>query len=106
MKIELEFADEDVDRLLSHAAYSWIDLRNSTGDWRTDNLEVRFGQYEDPEDELNGFVVITREAVAKGLAAMDKEAPYQFGQWLRGDDDIVTCDAAYQCIIFGKVIYG
>lgn len=105
MKIEFEISDDQIDRLLDHAAYDWLDLRNSTGDWKEDNLRVKFDRPGDEEGTMRGRKVIGRAAVAKGVRVMMKEEPWIFRAWMEEDDDMDTCDAAYQLIIFGKLVY-
>jgi hypothetical protein len=105
MKITIDIPDSKIDELLDHAADSWIDLRDATGDWKKGTLKVKFDREQDDEGNMKGRKTIGRAAVAKGLAAMIVNESWAFNQWMDGDDDMTTCDAAYQCIIFGKTIY-
>jgi hypothetical protein len=106
MKITFNITDAKIDELLGHAAHDWLALRDAAGDWRKGNLKVKFDREDGDEGEMKGRKTIGRAAVAKGIAAMVKEAPWALSQWLEGNDDMEVCDAAYQCIIFGKLVYG
>lgn len=106
MRIVLNFTDEKIEQWLSHAVCDWADLRNSKGDWRKGTLRFSYDKESDNEGEMTGRARIGRGAVAKGLAVMVKEAPALFAQMLEDNDDMITCDALVQSIVFGKIIYG
>lgn len=106
MKIAVSIPDAKIDQLLDHAARDWLNLRDATGDWKRGTLRVKFDKAEGEEGDMKGRKTIGRQAVQKGIAAMFNEAPWALAAWLEGNDDMETCDAAYQCIIFGKLIYG
>lgn len=108
MKITIDFPDETIDRWLSHAVYDWADMRGSRGDWRSTRARFWFA-YDtetDKEGDMTGRAHIGRRQVAAGIAAMAKDVPSLFSQMVEGNDDMDTCDALWQCIVFGKMIYG
>lgn len=106
MKITFEVTDDQIEQLLGHAVHNWLNLREATGDWRNGDLKVKFDKADGEEGDMKGRKTIGRAEVAKGIAAMVKEAPWALSAWLDGNDDMEVCDAAYQCIIFRKLIYG
>lgn len=68
-------------------------------------VKVVYDLEKDAEGASNGLLDIGYSDIAQGLARMaETEAPH-FGAFLEGNDDDITFDVAWQCIIFGKTIY-
>lgn len=105
MKVVIEITDELVESLLyDHGTDSW--MHDATGDWRTKGIVCVFDKESDDEGDGTGRTTLKRDDVERGLAVMAKESPNQFGQLLDDNADRVTADTFYQCMIFGKLIYG
>ena len=64
--------------------------------------------YDDPkleEGNGKGKMIVTQDAVAKGLEEMAKHNPYQFGLLLSDQDDATTHDVFMQFVILGEEVY-
>ena len=106
MRIHLDVDDKRVSDLLTGHAGRMSDwLESATGN-TDDGFFVRYDREADEEGTFKGARHISHAGIAEGLATMAKVAPLAFGAWLAESDDDLTFDVAWQCIIFGKVIYG
>lgn len=105
MNVTIEFKDEDVDRLLTqHAGHysDWIHTINGT---LLDGFEIIYDKEGEPEGMGNGKMKVDMPEIAKGLAIMAREATHSFAEWCLENDDDISFDSAWQCIVFGKLVY-
>lgn len=67
-------------------------------------------EHDNPETDDDGdhsaSTIITEKEVNRGLIAMAKGNPRQFGLLLGDDGDALTADIFLQHVLFGKAIYG
>ena len=108
MKITLNIPDKRITDLIhghGGSVSGWLHkltgncLRGQAGCY------VQFDLEEKDEGNGDGKMRFGRKRIREGLTIMAQESPYQFGQFLSGDDDDVTFDTALQCIIFKKMVY-
>lgn len=107
MKITLEISEQRITDLLhGHGGGSSPWLHALEGKWNSKRgARAQFDREEDEEGSNKGRMTIRGPAVRRGLAAMAKEEPYQFSQFLEENDDEIAFDTALQCIIFGKCVF-
>lgn len=63
---------------------------------------------DDPEgDEGNGKLrkEVYWSDVIRGLSLMARKYPRHFADWIQENDDLITCDVAWQLIVYGDIIY-
>lgn len=70
-------------------------------------IAVRFDDPAKGDDgEHTGLKAISQDDVRRGLEAMVKKCPYQFGLLMRDEGDAITADVFLQCVLFGEEVYG
>ncbi len=120
MKIEIEVSDEIITNLLCCA------FEGGSNYWiaSTQTVEGPSGRLDRTTTPLEpgGKVIVIlqdeaykgkgvkytldRDAIKRGLMALQKDVPHQFGNALGGNDDACTGDCFLQCCLFGEVIFG
>lgn len=60
---------------------------------------------EDQGDVADVYV-ITRDDVSAGIDLMQKIVPHQFNNWINDNEDAITADCFFQCVVLKDVIYG
>lgn len=100
-----EYIDSEFRSDESEDSYRWpyADPKVFSGNFR---FKIRFDRACDAEGEGKGRVELTRARVKKGLEAMAKANPYQFGNVIGEDHDAITADSLLQFCIFGEEVYG
>lgn len=83
----------------------WLNEITNKGSKSKPLYRVKFDREEDEEGGTTGLLLVNTNKIKEGLECMASINPYQFSQWLNCDDDDVTFDVAWQCIIFGKLVY-
>lgn len=114
--VSFEVTQERVKDLLVNAIetaiYYWCE--------RVDcDFESSFGNgldmYNDLDNDAWALVVtsddgektrINKESISKGLKLMAQEYPQHFLDAVTENDDAITADVFFQCIVFNDVIYG
>jgi len=119
MKIEIEVSDEIISNLLCSA------FEGGSNYWiaSTKTVEAPSGHFDRTTTPLEpgGKVIVTldeehtkgagvtyvldRDAIARGLVALQREVPHQFGNALGGNDDASTGDCFLQCCLFGEIVF-
>lgn len=59
---------------------------------------------DDPDEPET--LTLDRAAIDRGLAAMAKDFPRHWGDFIRENEDACTGDVFIQCCLFGEVVYG
>lgn len=106
MRVTIEIDDKRVSDLLhGHAGgYSpW--MHELSGEWNKGGAKVRFDREQDDEGAGKGKMNVGRLLVRRGLTIMAKECPNRWADFMGRNDDDLAFDCAWQCIIFGKVVY-
>lgn len=106
MNLTVTISDKRVSELLFGHTGSVSDWLHSLNGDLADGALAHFDKEDDDEGAGSGKVRFDYAAMAKGLSVMAETEPYQFGQFIAENDDDVTFDTAWQCIIYGKTIYG
>lgn len=74
----------------------------------TSAFEVRVN-YDDPDGEEGagtGDKIIGPKHLEEGLQVMAEKYPRHFDDLVEGNDDAITHDVLFQCIVIGEVTYG
>lgn len=109
MKLALEISDKRIHDLIhGHGLtynYSWWDEISGNA-LSAKGAKVVFTTEKDEEGEFSGKRTIKARAVRTGLELMARLAPEAWADFMAENDDMNTCDTAWQFIIFGKMVYG
>ena len=108
MRITLDISDRRITDLLhGHSGNHSPWMRGLSGKWDGKRgATVRFDREEDNEGDGKGVKTIRRPHVLQGLRIMAMTCPNRFADFLEESDDDLAFDVAWQCILFGKIIYG
>lgn len=101
MNITVRIIDKRITELLhGHGGSVSPWMQELYGQWnhRT-GATVKYG------DQRTWIRCVGRADVERGLAIMARKCPNRWGDFMRGDDDDLAFDAAWQCILFGKLVY-
>lgn len=106
MRITIQLSDKRITDLLHGHGGSYSPwLHEMTGAWDSKaGAKVQYDREQDDEGTGKGKMTIRAAQVKRGLAIF-ASLP-SFGDFIAENDDDITFDAAIQCIIFGKLIYG
>lgn len=65
--------------------------------------------YDDPtkgeDGEHTGRKVVNFADIEKGLLIMSEKYPSAWADFMAENDDVCTCDLAWQCIVFGEEVF-
>lgn len=67
---------------------------------------VVYDREEDDEGDFKGRKKIREIDIKRGLQAFAKECPKGLADLVSENWDALTADCFFQCVVFGKVIYG
>lgn len=109
MKLSLEISDKRIHNLIhGHGLtydYSWWDEIGGNA-LSAKGAKVVYTKETDEEGVFTGKRIIKATAVRRGLELMAKLAPEAWSDFMAENDDMNTCDTAWQFIVFGKLVYG
>lgn len=107
MNIQISIPDKRITDLLHGHGGSYSPwMHKLKGKWNERaGATVVFDKNSDEEGGGTGKGVYNRLDVMRGLAILAKESPKHLCQFLEGDDDDLSFDCAWQCIIFGRLVY-
>lgn len=109
MKLSLEVSDKRINDLIhGHCttySYSWWDEISGNA-LSAKGARVVFTRESDDEGDFRGKRIIKANSVRLGLELMARLAPEAWADFMAENDDMGTCDTAWQFIIFGKLVYG
>lgn len=108
VKVTHEIDDQRVMDLLSGHAMRYSDWVLKLEGNFNDGYKVTFDLETDNEGDGNGHKQVGYLGIARGLARMasDKEGSKHWADFLADNDDDITCDAAWQFICLGRMVYG
>tara|TARA_B100002019_G_C21012672_1_gene470789 strand:- start:111 stop:494 length:384 start_codon:yes stop_codon:yes gene_type:complete len=113
--VSFEVTQERVKDLLVNAIetaiYYWCQRVDCDFESDSDGLNM----YNDLDNDAWALVVtsddgektrINKDSISKGLKLMAQEYPQHFLDAVTENDDAITADVFFQCIVFNDVIYG
>lgn len=68
--------------------------------------KIEYDREEDQEGANLGRMKITRRTIERGLQAFGEQCPKGLADLISENWDAITADCFFQCVVFGKVIYG
>lgn len=109
MKVSIEISDKRIHDLIhGHGltySYSWWDEISGNA-LSKKGAKVVFTRESDEEGEFGGKRLIKAHAVRNGLELMARLSSEAWADFMAENDDMETCDTAWQYIVFGKLVYG